>query len=340
MKIAYVIGRFQPFHNAHARMITKALSVADKVHIIIGDTGCRPDFKNPWSVDQRIEMIRASEFDLERLTFSSVEDNPYDDKAWAAEVRIVASKGTTPEDELFLVGHKKDATSFYLDLFPNWKFVESPAYGTLNATSLRENFFDGGAHWSLSVPGLVAELVNRWAVESFGEFDRIAAEYKAIKKHNAEWDCPAVRKYGGPVIAAVDTVLFDDTHVLLIRRGGGVGKGALALPGGFVDPSEWLVDAALRELEEETGIKLTRTMFVEEPFVIPFGYPGRSMRGRIITNVLAVYSPNHFVERPEPVAGDDADEAMWVPISELQSLKREFFSDHYHIVQHTLPSSL
>ena len=348
-KIAYVIGRFQPFHNGHKAMIDKALEIADEVVVIIGDTGCRPDFKNPWTVAERQIMIVGcyTRAEAARLRFLSVEDQPYDDEAWTNSVhaainRANADAGSLPW-ERFLVGFKKDASSFYLKLFPEWQFVGiDPVLNAamcgnpvLDATKIRESYFGlhgGGWNWKYHLPFDVVCILNEWAKDEMAEFSRIRDEYEAIQKHNMEWDCIAVRKYGGPVIAAVDALLHTDEEVLLIRRGKGVGKGALALPGGFVDPSERLLDAALRELHEETGIRLDKRDFDSRPgALIPFDHPGRSMRGRIITNVLKAKVPGAVANFP-PTAGDDASEALWVKKADLLGLKREFFADHFHII--------
>ncbi|MEO0733102.1 MAG: NUDIX hydrolase, partial [Bacteroidota bacterium] len=66
--------------------------------------------------------------------------------------------------------------------------------------------------------------------------------------------------------------------LLLIQRGSDPYKGSWALPGGFVDMEEDLESAALRELEEETGVK---DLFVEQLYT--FGTPGRDPRGRVIS---------------------------------------------------------
>lgn len=342
MKIAYVIGRFQPFHLGHKAMVKKALDIANNVVVVIGDTGCRPDYKNPWTVEERIAMIRSN-FDPatnDRLFFTSVEDIPYDDNAWADAVHNAVGKvgvSSLPWGK-FLVGYKKDGSSFYLNLFPEWKLVEIEPRelegSRIDATAIRNAYF-APEGFLMGLPSGSHDWLNTWKHWNLTRWQQIGAEREAVLKHNMEWDCEAVRKYGGPVIAAVDALLFDKKSVLLIRRKGGVGKGALALPGGFVDPAERLVDAALRELHEETGIKVERHKLTHDRLVA-FDHPGRSMRGRIITNVLPIFAPNHFTTKPKPVAGDDADDAMWVDRDELPALKREFFSDHYHIINRCL----
>lgn len=271
MKIAYVIGRFQPFHLGHKAMVKKALDIANNVVVVIGDTGCRPDYKNPWTVEERIAMIRSN-FDPatnDRLFFTSVEDIPYDDNAWADAVHNAVGKvgvSSLPWEK-FLVGHKKDGSSFYLGLFPEWKLVEVELRelegNRIDATAIRNAYF-APEGFLMGLPSGSHDWLNTWKHWNMTRWQQIGAEREAVLKHNMEWDCEAVRKYGGPVIAAVDALLFDQKSVLLIRRKGGVGKGALALP------------------------------------------------------------------------GDDADDAMWVDRDELPALKREFFSDHYHIINRCL----
>lgn len=332
MSIAYVIGRFQPFHDGHEKLILRALETAEKVVVIIGDTGCAPTYRDPWTVQERLQMIRAGldgKCDVSRICFVSVEDVPYDDFSWKLKVKdAVASMNDDRHQERFLVGHKKDASSFYLDMFPEWQFISVEPHLTLDATSIRRAFFSE-TPFLFCVPLGAHHFLHQWRVRESRRWESIAVERKAVLDYAEMWRCPATEKYGGPVIAAVDTLLHTKHSLLLIRRAGGVGRGTLALPGGFVDPKERLIDAAVRELREETGIELNRRA-IDCPLVA-FDHPDRSMRGRIITNVLCVVAPLEWHGRGE--AGDDAASIEWINKRDLRSRKREFFSDHYHIIE-------
>lgn len=115
-------------------------------------------------------------------------------------------------------------------------------------------------------------------------------------------------------------------RVLMIHRKTPPFKGALALPGGRVEDDESIEAAALRELEEETGVKPT---FVEQLYT--FGDPGRDPRGRVVSVAhYALVSVDQFT----PVAGTDAADANWYPIEDMLVTSLAF--DHIKILEMAL----
>ncbi|MBE1502664.1 8-oxo-dGTP diphosphatase [Amycolatopsis lexingtonensis] len=115
-----------------------------------------------------------------------------------------------------------------------------------------------------------------------------------------------------PVFYAADMAAFThrrgEWHVLLIRRRWRPHRGKLALPGGHVEARENSVDAAVRELWEETGIVVPADVVVR--LVGVFDEPGRDSRGHYVSAAYGVILPG----ADDPVAADDATEADWIPV--------------------------
>lgn len=105
---------------------------------------------------------------------------------------------------------------------------------------------------------------------------------------------------------AVGVVCLRGDEVLLIRRGRAPRLGEWSLPGGRIEPGERAVDAALRELREETGVTAEITGLVE---VVDGLFP------EVDTHYVLIDYAARWVSG-EPVAGDDAAEAAFVPVEE------------------------
>ena len=120
-------------------------------------------------------------------------------------------------------------------------------------------------------------------------------------------------KYPRPAVTADCIVITKEAEpkVLLIQRGDEPYKGCWAFPGGFMEIDETTEQCAIRELEEETGLK------VDEVHQIgAFSKVDRDPRGRTITVAYLA-----FVDAPVEVKGqDDAANAEWFPLSALPAL--------------------
>ncbi|MFP5326168.1 MAG: NUDIX hydrolase [Acidimicrobiia bacterium] len=120
----------------------------------------------------------------------------------------------------------------------------------------------------------------------------------------------------------VGAIALDEDDILLIRRGRGVAAGFWSVPGGRVEHGETLAEAVVRELREETGIEgvCGELVGVEEVLA-------EDMHFVILDYAVSV------LERSDPVAGDDASEAAWVPLNDVAELPlaeglAEFLHDH------------
>ncbi|NIK71360.1 MULTISPECIES: NUDIX hydrolase [unclassified Paenibacillus] len=113
-----------------------------------------------------------------------------------------------------------------------------------------------------------------------------------------------------------------ELRVLLIQRGGHPFLGQWALPGGFVRPHETTDEAAVRELQEETGVD---NVYLEQLYT--FSDIGRDPRTWVIScSYMALVNSDKL----ELKAGDDAANAAWFKVSyRLLREQKEFVEDGY-----------
>ncbi|QKX18579.1 bifunctional nicotinamide-nucleotide adenylyltransferase/Nudix hydroxylase [Microbulbifer sp. YPW1] len=339
---AVFIGRFQPFHSGHLKVVEEGLARADRLVILIGSAYQPRNPRNPWTHLERESHIRACLADDEnnRLTCLPLMDVPYNDELWVRNVQnsvsgIVTAHHTVPHrpPKVALIGHHKDQTGFYLNLFPQWDSIAVDNHQELSATPIREGLFTDDAEAFLHVatenrflPPAVAEQLAKF-VASDSAYDAMREEMAFINRYKASW---AAAPYS-PTHVTVDAVVVQSGHILLVERRAFPGRGLWALPGGFVDPNEKLVDACLRELREETRLKVPTPVLrgsIKRRDV--FDEPHRSARGRTITHAYYLeLEPSK--QLPKVKGGDDARHARWVPLASLDPQK--MFEDHYYIIQ-------
>ncbi len=150
--IAVVIGRFQPLHQGHEALVKRALALGRQVAVLVGSAHQAPTPRNPFSFSERAAMLKASApaSDRQRLHPLPLRDY-YNVERWAqAAVRAVGTLGAPARDagapavlpapepapallasvatangpgeapSVVLVGHVKDASADYRDIFPAW----------------------------------------------------------------------------------------------------------------------------------------------------------------------------------------------------------------------------
>jgi len=362
------IGRFQPPHLAHIKTIEYAKEMATSVLVLIGSANQPRTIKNPWTWQERKEMIFASIEPTARqpVMIAPLRDIMYNGLAWLEQVQEVVMNYSSEGDKIAIIGHSKDETSFYLKSFPQWATVDVELIEDLHATDIRTAMFeseDFSEEMGNKIPQGIHDFIKSFMLRP--EYENLVNEYKFQEYHDRMWDMDKMFDYFinqelenssawkgnelvvqtviktlrenyrvapyAPYFNCVDCLVVQSGHVLLIRRRAEPGKNLYAIPGGYLNHKEWSVDGALRELKEETKIKVPLPVLrgnIKADHT--FEHPERSFRGRVITRCYIIVLPDG--QLPKVKASDDADRSPWVPLSVFKQMEDQMFEDHWHLV--------
>lgn len=325
------IGRFEPPHQAHLLVMQEALESVQKLIVVIGSARAARNTKNPFTAEERQEVITAMLRDAgipkSRLHFVHVRDYFYNESLWLSEVQGGVLSYTQGSTDVALVGHIKDESSYYLRSFPAWEFLPTHVVSPLSATDVRKAYFERRLE---DVSGMVPPAVYAF-LQSFRqtpEYAELEAEYTYLQEYRAAWQGSPFP----PVFVTADAVITRSAHILLVRRAGLPGRGRLALPGGFLDQKETLLACAVRQAQLETGLTTDLASYLRAQNV--FDYPDRSQRGRTVTH--AFHFDLGIGQLPLLHASAEAAEAFWMPLSQALARPELFFEDHHAMMEHFL----
>lgn len=339
------IGRFQPFHSGHLAVVREALRQSRQVILLCGSARQPQSSRNPWTFQDVQTMVRGSlsEADNARVILAPLVDDPYNEDRWVRSVQgavrqVIAQQGGDANAQVGLIGLAEDGDNYYPKRFPQWPAVGVPTDNGVRGSAIREAVFgmaetgspSGSAYLDTqaakaALPEAVRTLLADYC--STDAYAEIREEADFIAKYRSAW---ASAPYP-PVFVTVDAVTIQSGHILLVERRAQPGKGLWALPGGFLRGEETLESACIRELREETRLKVPAPVLkgsMRERRV--FDWPYRSKRGRTITHAF-LFELVPSTELPKVRGGDDARRAFWVPLADLEP--EQMYEDHYFIVQ-------
>lgn len=306
-KKGFLVARLQPLHSGHRHLIREAAKQVKELIVFIGSANQCRSIRNPFTYlerrDMLIQFLRHE--GIKNVGICPLNDYPYTDAQWIADVRAVMDAHV----DVTFFGHMKEGNN-YLNFFPDYKYVNIDSDIKINATGIRQNMFE------TNDPRIHAD---------------VRADYAYFKKEAETFSVypyPETLKF-----SCADVIVECSGHIILIQRIRAPGRNTWALPGGFVEQRETYLDAAIRELREETGVKvpekvLRGSIVKSEMFDSP-------NRGHGIPRVTMVQyikiQPNPDGTLPDIKPADDALDAKWIPINE--ALNTYFmFDDHKEIL--------
>ena len=339
---AVFIGRFQPFHRGHYRVVQKALENAKELVIVLGSSHSPRTLRNPLNDLERQNIIRSSLSGIEngRVKIVKVHDNEYNESAWVSSIVDEVNKVVDSNNSITLIGMNKDESSYYLSKFPMWDSIDFVPNTTeiVSSTDIRNLFleqlnskFDEASFDDYFLNRDHAKTAISWLSSAYsGMHD----DLELVENYESTWG-------EGPHFT-VDSIVETSGHILLVRRNGDYARGLYALPGGFLNKGELILDATIRELREETLLKIPekvlRGSVVSSKM---YDNPFRDERSRVLTNATH-FKLEDRQKLPKVKGSDDADKAFWAPFNFMKDpkVKEMFFSDHLSIISDKLKMTL
>lgn len=152
---ALFVGRFQPFHNGHLHAIKKIAKDAEKVFIVIGSSQYANTEENPFSAEEREEMVKRA-LDKEGINNYAIYKAPdvNDDAKWASHVCSFV-----PDFDAVYSGNKlvqKLFKAYGKKIIP----VKHVNRGKLSGTEIREKI-KKNLEWKLFLPESVSEYIMK-----------------------------------------------------------------------------------------------------------------------------------------------------------------------------------
>lgn len=321
------IGRFQPFHKGHLNSVVFALKHSKKLIIVLGSYRASPSLRAPWSAEERIEMIKSclSISQIKRIYFVKVRDRLYCEELWIHNLKGEISKVTENREPVAIIGHEKDSSSYYLRIFPQWKFLETGNFNGIHATDIRKQFFLSPHFKSLDekIPQGVEKWLKKYRKSSF--FNQLKVKFLYADKFlkNKKNILPT---------QVCNSILYCSGYILFVKSKDPLKKGLYSLPEAKPIQNEEHKKCSIRGLLEETNIsipiKKIEASFQKERI---FNYPERFPLCKQISQTYFYQLNETFL--PNLFPGKNIESVEWILLDDVYLLEQQIYSDHFQMVQ-------
>ena len=268
-EVGVIVARFQsPFlHEGHIDILTDVTSKHRRVIVYLGLSPLRYTFNNPFDFDTRRAMLQEKYPEIEVYYIEDVNDNDL----WSKNLDRHIARTVGPGLKVVLYGSRDSFVKAYKGRYPTVELVPTKF---ISASEIRREAGIRAKHTLDFRIGVVHAVQNQF---------------------------PSFK-------ATVDMAIinFDTKELLLARK---PGRNLFCFPGGFTDPSKdkSAEDAAIRESQEETGLKVTVESYVGSILVDDWRF--RYEQDKILTFLYVMR-----YKEGTPVANDDIEFVAWKPL--------------------------
>lgn len=318
------IGRFQPFHNGHSYVIREALKETNKLILLIGSAKSPICYRNPFSYEDRCKIISLNldETTREKVIFHPLNDFIYDDDAWVDAVYKGVNDLVADESKkIGLIGHNKDETTYYLDLFPRWGYLEVSNKSGISATPIRKSYFSDSNPNNYKNKNISKETTDFLQNYSYSKkYDITRLEFASVDSFRASISNINILLQSN----VISIILICDNKILLQTRNEFPGKNLLQPISGDILADKTIKESSLKIIKNKLCIGVKKLIYKEENIV--FDYPKRSSLIRTIVNCFIVE-----IKKDECFNLKLSEDMSWFNISEIK--EKMVYEDYFFIIK-------
>jgi nicotinamide-nucleotide adenylyltransferase len=149
----FYIGRFQPYHDGHHRMVAEIVSEVDELVLGVGSAGHSHTTRDPFTAGERVMMVTKSVAEFDCTTYVVPIEDLDRNSVWVSHVQSMSPS--------FDVGYSNNPLVIQLFEEAGVEVRQSPMFNrdVLEGTELRDRMIEGG-EWQHLVPDPVVEVID------------------------------------------------------------------------------------------------------------------------------------------------------------------------------------
>jgi nicotinamide-nucleotide adenylyltransferase len=160
------IGRFQPYHNGHHRMVEEIASEVDEVVLGIGSAGDSHTTRNPFTAGERVMMVTKAVAEFDVTSYAVPIEDLERNSVWVSHVQSMSPS--------FDVAYSNNPLVIRLFEEAGVEVRQSPMFNrtVLEGTEVRERMIEGG-DWQSLVPGAVVDIIEE--IDGIARLQQVSA---------------------------------------------------------------------------------------------------------------------------------------------------------------------